>query len=227
MNVSGMRWAILVAAGAAMIACGDEGSQPSSNVRRATTVAPQPANNAPTISGSPAPAIVEGQVYLFKPAASDPDGNPLTFSISGKPAWAAFNASTGQLSGTPGAGSVGTYGGIRIVVSDGSSQAALGEFTITVQQTGDGAATLSWLPPTSRTDGSPLTNLAGYKIRWGHAAGMYPNTISITNPGLTAYVIDNLAPGAYYFVLASFDTGGVESADTNPVSKTTSQLNAR
>ena len=65
--------------------------------------APQ-TNLPPVISGTPAASIVAGQAYSFQPSASDPNGDTLTFSISGKPAWATFNTSTGRLNGTPGTG---------------------------------------------------------------------------------------------------------------------------
>jgi hypothetical protein len=38
---------------------------------------------------------------LFAPTTADPSGQTLTFSIQNPPAWATFNPSTGQLSGTP------------------------------------------------------------------------------------------------------------------------------
>jgi hypothetical protein len=89
-------------------------------------------NNPPTISGSPATSVEEGINYSFTPSASDPDGDTLTFSIAGKPAWASFDANTGQLSGTPQGGDVGTYAGIVICVSDGEDTESLADFTIDV-----------------------------------------------------------------------------------------------
>jgi hypothetical protein len=186
----------------------------------AFTITVETGNRAPTISGSPATSIVEGQAYSFTPTASDADGDTLSFTITNRPSWATFNTSTGRLSGTPGAGTVGTYSNIQIRVSDGTVEAALPAFSITVQQAANGSATLSWNAPTTRTDGSPLTNLAGYRLRYGNSSGNYPNTITIGNPGLTSYVVNNLASGTWFFVLAAYDSGGLESSNTNPVSKT-------
>ncbi len=177
-------------------------------------------NRAPVISGSPATSIVEGQAYSFTPTASDPDGNALTFSIANRPSWATFSTTTGRLSGTPGAGTVGNYANIQISVSDNVQQASLSPFAISVQQAANGQATLSWAAPTTRSDGSPLTNLAGYKLRYGNAAGTYPNTITVSNPGITTYMVENLAAGTYYFAIASYDSAGVESINSSPVSKT-------
>ncbi|MCL4792305.1 MAG: hypothetical protein KJ040_09675, partial [Gammaproteobacteria bacterium] len=114
--------------------------------------APQ-TNLPPVISGTPTTSINAGQAYNFLPSASDPNGNALTFSISNKPAWATFDTGTGRLYGTPGAGDVGTYTGIVIRVSDGTTTVALGTFSITVTQVSNGTATISWIPPTQNTDG--------------------------------------------------------------------------
>lgn len=86
-------------------------------------------------------------------------------------------------------------------------------------QSSYGSATLYWQPPTTRTDGTPLTNLDGYRIRYGTAVGSYPNMIDITNEGLTSAVISNLPPATYYFVLSAYDAAGAESANAGPVSK--------
>jgi hypothetical protein len=178
------------------------------------------ANRAPAISGTPSAAVTEGQAYSFRPTASDPDGDALVFSIAKKPSWASFNTANGTLSGTPGAGTVGSYTGIVITVSDGKAQASLPAFGITVQQAATGTATLSWTPPTTRTDGTPLTNLAGYKVHYGTSQGSYPNRITINNAGVTTYVVENLSPATYYFVTTAFDSTGAESDYSNVASKT-------
>ena len=67
-----------------------------------------------------------------------------------------------------------------------------------------------------------LSNLSGYRIYYGTSQGNYSNTTSVTNPGLTSYVIENLAGGTWYFVMTAVDGAGLESARTNPVSKTIS-----
>jgi hypothetical protein len=178
------------------------------------------ANRAPTIGGTPPASIVENQAYSFVATASDADGDTLTFSIVNKPSWASFSTSNGALSGTPGAGTVGTYADIRISVTDGKASASLPAFSIDVSQSAMGTATLSWAPPTTRTDGTPLTDLAGYRIHYGTSPGVYSTRISIDNPGITTYVVENLAPATYYFVTTAFDTAGGESDYSNVASKT-------
>jgi hypothetical protein len=185
---------------------------------------PPPTNTAPTISGAPATQVTAGTAYTFTPTANDAEGNTLTFAITNKPAWATFSTSNGRLTGTPSA--AGSFANITITVSDGTSTASLAAFTVTVNAVATtpppatGSATLAWLPPTTRSDGSVLQNLAGYRIRTGNASGNYPNTIEVTNPGLTSYVVENLAKGTWYFVVSAFDAAGVESVQSSPVSKT-------
>ena len=178
------------------------------------------ANRAPSIAGLPPTSAREGQFYEFRPTASDPDGDSLTFGVTNRPAWASFDSATGRLWGTPGAGAVGTYSNIVIRVSDGTLAAALPAYAIAVAQVSMGSATLSWVAPTQREDGTPLVNLAGYRIRYGTAPGSYPNVLHIQNPGITSCVIENLPAGTYYFVATAYDSSGYESAYSAVVSKT-------
>jgi Fibronectin type III domain len=136
------------------------------------------------------------------------------------PSWASFNAATGQLSGTPGLQHVGTTTGIVITADDGAATTSLAAFNLTVQAVAAGSATLTWMPPTTNTDGSPLTNLAGYNIYWGPSHGNYPNSATLNNPGLTSYVVGNLAPGTYFFVATALNSAGVESTFSAAASKT-------
>jgi len=177
-------------------------------------------NRPPTISGTPTTSVLQGVAYSFQPTATDPDGNTLTFSIANRPAWASFDTATGRLTGTPGAANVGTTSGIAISVSDGAASVSLPAFSIAVQAVANGSATLSWLPPTTNTDGSPLTNLAGYKIYWGTAPGNYSSSATVMNAGLTAYVVTNLTPNTYYFAVKAVNSTGTESVFSNPASKT-------
>jgi hypothetical protein len=178
------------------------------------------ANRAPVISGTPATSVMVGTAYSFQPTASDPDGNTLTFSVTNLPSWATFSTTTGRLQGTPTASHVGTYSNIVIRVSDGTASAALPAFSIAVTAVAAGSATLSWTPPTTNTNGSPLTNLAGYRVHWGTTAGSYPNKVTVNNPGLTSYVVSNLVPGTYYFVVTALSSTGAESQFSNAASKT-------
>lgn len=180
------------------------------------------ANQLPTITGAPAANIREGEAYSFTPSASDPDGDTLEFTVSRKPSWASFDRATGHLSGTPQSADVGNFTNIGISVSDGQDSAALPDFDITVNQIALGTATLSWMPPTENADGSPLTDLAGYRIYYGRNSNLLDQTVNLDNPGLTRYVIDNLSPANWYFSMTSVNARGAESDRSATASKTIS-----
>lgn len=86
----------------------------------------------PVISGTPADKVIAGSTYHFAPLVTDPENDAMTFTITGQPAWTAFDSKTGILSGTPTEQQVGRYDGITIKVSDGSSSVSLPAFSIEV-----------------------------------------------------------------------------------------------
>jgi hypothetical protein len=164
--------------------------------------------------------VTVGQSYSFQPTASDPDGDTLSYSIANKPDWAAFNGSTGRLSGSPTSGDVGTYTGISITVSDGTASSSLQSFSITVADAQTGSATLSWSAPTLNEDGSPLTNLKGYRIYYGTSSTSLGSVLEVPTPGTTTAVVENLSPATWYFALKAYNTSNVESGFSNVASKT-------
>jgi hypothetical protein len=183
---------------------------------------PSAGNSAPTIAGTPSAVVIEGEPYEFVPSAADADGDALEFSISRKPSWATFNRATGRLAGTPGADDVGNFTNIVITVSDGDASAALGNFDITVDAIALGTATLSWNPPSENTDGSALMDLSGYRIYYGRSENQLNRSVVIDNPGLTRYVVENLAQANWFFAMTSVNAEGVESRRSPTVSKTIS-----
>jgi hypothetical protein len=189
-----------------------------------TVTVTAPAAAPPTISGTPSKTAQAGTAYSFTPQASSSSGKSLSFSIQNKPGWATFSIATGQLSGTPGSSDVGTDAGIVITVSDGSLSAALAAFTITVAAAPGtptvGSATLHWSAPTQNTDGSSITNLAGYVIEYGMSAGALSQSVNISSATTTSYTIPNLGSGTWYFALSSVSTSGATSSLSSVVSKT-------
>jgi hypothetical protein len=176
-------------------------------------------NTAPKISGTPSTSAKVGVAYSFTPTASDANGDALTFSITNKPSWATFSTSTGKLSGTP--SSTGTFSNIQIAVSDGKVLTLLPSFTVTVSSGSSttGSASLSWTPPTRNTDGSTLTNLAGYKISYGTSSSSLSKTVTIANAGISSYVVDGLTSGTWYFSIKAYTSVGTESAASPVASK--------
>ena len=159
-----------------------------------------PANSAPTIAGTPPTAAREGQAYEFRPAAADADGDPLTFTIANRPSWATFNARH-----RPPVRHAGHRQRRHLPRRhDPRERRRAGRdtcrpFSIAVEQASLGSATLSWAAPTLRVDGSPLGNLAGYRIRYGTAPGSYPQ--AAPDPESRHHVLRDREPARRHVLL--------------------------
>jgi hypothetical protein len=213
---------LIALSAAALSGCGggdDEATPASGTAQPPAPPPPGSSNHAPTISGNAPGAVNASSAYNFLPTAADADGDTLAFSIDNKPDWATFNTSTGRLSGTPAAADVGTYSNISISVSDGHDSTALSPFAIAVNAISNGRATLSWTAPTENTDGSTLSNLSGYRIRYGTNANALTNTIVIENASVTTYVVEDLAPATWYFAVTAVNSTGAESTYSNVANK--------
>ncbi len=172
------------------------------------------------ISGSPATSTTVGKFYSFNPTVIAAAGSTRSFTVTNKPAWAAFNPSTGHLSGTPTA--VATYSNIGIAVSDGKTTAKLAPFTLAVTAPAPapalGTVTLDWTIPTLNTDGSALTDLAGFRVYYGSSASALTKQVSIGSPATTQASIEQLTVGTWYFAISDYTGAGVESAKSSVVS---------
>lgn len=187
----------------------------------------QASSTPPTISGTPATSVTAGSAYSFTPTASDPNGLALTFSATNLPSWASINAQTGAVTGTPTSSAVGKSSNIVISVSNGVMSASLAAFSVTVNAAvasspppTTGSATVSWVAPTTNSDGSPLTNLAGYTIHYGNSATALNQTVQVANAGAASYVLTNLASGTWYFAVSAYTSSGSSSSLSAVASKT-------
>lgn len=217
--------AALLAAAIVLTGCGGGGDGGNTGTSSTPQTSPPPASNsAPTIGGKPGTSVQVGQRYSFQPTASDPNGDELHFSASNLPSWATLDADSGRLTGQPSDGDVGTYSNIVITVSDGSASASLAAFSITVvaAAAASGSATLSWAAPTENTDGSALTDLTGYRIYYGTSADDLGMSVSIDNPSISTYVIENLTSGTWYFAMVATNSKGYDSSLSQVASKTIS-----
>jgi hypothetical protein len=84
--------------------------------------------------------------------------------------------------------------------------------------TGTGAAVLSWSPPVSNTDGSPV-DLMGFMIYQGTSSGNL-QAVRVVSTIDTTTVIDNLLPGTHFFAVTAVSVTGAESSFSNVESKT-------
>ncbi len=79
-------------------------------------------------------------------------------------------------------------------------------------------ATLAWDPPVTHTDGTPLTDLAGYKVHVGSQPGVWDQVIDVQDPGAVGYAVSALTPGPKYFAVTAYDSAGNESGPSNQAS---------
>jgi hypothetical protein len=223
-----IRVLVPVLASLTLVGCGG-GADDAVNPLSSTATAAETGTAATaTISGTPSTSVTVGTNYSFTPAASDSDGGTLKFSISNAPAWATFNAATGQLSGSPKVTDTGMTTNIVITAADGTATASLPAFAITVTGTAgtptptSGTATVSWVAPTENSDGTALTNLAGYIVYYGNSASTLSQeqSIEVANPAALNYTITGLGSGTWYFAVISYTTSGEQSALSTISSKT-------
>jgi hypothetical protein len=185
-------------------------------------LAAEPAPVPPTlrISGTPPTNAEVSKSYSFTPTVIASAGSKLTYSIANKPAWADFSTSRGTLTGTPAKPNVGKDSDITITVSNGETNASLPSFSISVAPLVIGSATLSWEKPTENTNGTPLTNLVGYVVRYGLSSAVLGSSMVVNSASTTEATIENLGSGTWYFEVASLNSAGVQSEFTTVVSKT-------
>lgn len=89
----------------------------------------------------------------------------------------------------------------------------LGALTAQAAQTN-----LSWTAPATNTDGTTITNLAGYKLHIGSSPGNYQQSVDVGN--LTSYSDSSLNDAStYYFAVTAYSTSGVTSAYSNEISR--------
>jgi hypothetical protein len=82
------------------------------------------------------------------------------------------------------------------------------------------SVTLSWTAPTDNTNGTALTNLAGFDIYYGTAANALTQKISIGSVGVLNYVISDLTAGTWYFEVIAVNSAGTQSGPSSTVSAT-------
>ena len=173
------------------------------------------------ISGNPATQAVQGSHYSFLPTTNAPSGAGLTFFIQNRPAWASFNATTGELSGA--ATHTGTFSDIVISVSDGMQSSALAAFSIAVSAHSDGGGppTISGHPATAVLAGSPYSFTPTASDPGGHrltfsiqnqpswatfstATGTLAGTPTATEAGSYGNIVISVSNGTQTATLAPF-----------------------
>ena len=201
-------------------ACGGGGdSAPANAPQGDSPTSPGAANRAPSISGEAGEYARVGTRYEFQPTVDDKDGDQLTFSSNNLPPWATLDLETGRIAGTPDAGDVGAYESIVITVADATHVVKTGEFAITVLAAPTGVASLQWEVPPAKLDGSPLDNLAGYRILYGRSPDDLDRSVFIEGATVNTYEFSDLEGGIWYFAVAAVNANGLEGPPSTAAMK--------
>ncbi|MEO8017509.1 MAG: putative Ig domain-containing protein [Pseudomonadota bacterium] len=205
--------------------CGGGGSGGSAPMSQSAApqapVAPASVNRAPTISAAATELARVGVTYDYQPTAADADGDALRFSATNLPPWASMDPTNGHISGTPGESDLGVYESITIKVADSARETESSPFSITVvgEDAGNGIASLQWEKPPSKVDGSPLDDLAGYRILYGRNTNDLDRSVLIDDPATTSYEFSALDSGTWYFAVVAVNAGGLEGPATTVATK--------
>lgn len=78
-----------------------------------------------------------------------------------------------------------------------------------------GTAALAWTAPTTRVDGSPLTDLAGYAVEYGRSSGALDQLITVNDASATTYTVQGLESGVWYFSVRALAVSGTQSDYSN------------
>ena len=173
-------------------------------------------SSADTASASEsAPSLVNPSVGFIDRTSSTESGSTTVAATTPVPSTAAATSAT-PVSSTTNSSTAGSAPS-----STGTTTVASSNKTSTKPvSTGSGSATLDWMPPTENSDGTVLTNLAGYTVYYGTSPSSLTQSVKITNPGLASYTMSNLPSGTWYFAVTSYSSAGIESTRSGVVSAT-------
>lgn len=82
------------------------------------------------------------------------------------------------------------------------------------------SAVLTWTAPTQNTDGTTLTDLAGFHVYYGDTAVNLNQTATVTGATVKTTTIQPLAAGTWFFAISAFNARNIDSERSAPVSIT-------
>lgn len=170
-----------------------------------------------SISVTPAnSSVAKGSTRQFTATGTYSDGS--TQNLTSSVTWNSSNTGVATVSNAGSSKGLATGVAAGTATIRATSGSVSGNTSLTVTAPVTDKATLGWNAPTTNVDGTTLTDLAGYKIYYGTSPGNYTEVVDVGNT--TTYVVNNLTPGTYYFVVTAYNIYGAESNNSNEASKT-------
>ncbi len=83
----------------------------------------------------------------------------------------------------------------------------------------DRSLTVQWVAPTTNDDGTPLDDLAGFRVYYGNSSGVYGNSATVASSTTLSHRFDNLPTGTYYVMVKSLNSAAIESNASPELSK--------
>ena len=137
------------------------------------TAAPAPVNAPPTVTNPGPQNNVVGVALDLAITASDPNGDPFTYSATGLPNGLSINASTGHITGTP--NTVNVYA-VTVTATDNGTLSGSANFNWTISNPADVTA-----PTTPTSLAATAFSATQINLSWG---------ASTDNVGVTGYQIE-------------------------------------
>lgn len=177
-----------------------------------------------TPPGTIPPYVLAGRLYSVDIDATDPDGDPLTFSFATNPSGMTINSASGLVTWSPGVKDTGTHQ-VIVWVSDGTFAVQM-SWTVTVNML-NRPPVMAALPDTAIDEGQALTLTVS-------AADSDGNTIAFSMPSFpTGARLQNRVftwtpttaqAGQYTVVFVATDNGMPPLSDTETVNITVNNL---
>ena len=176
---------------------------------------------AEQVASQPAPSV---QVPVVE-SSGDPSVTLTVESVAAASSanlrWSSENVSSCTASGSwdgerPNAGSDSitlndTGDHTFLLTCQGNQGSAVSMVTVSLDGT-----EVAWVAPARNTDGSSLTDLAGYNLYYGQNSGDYTELLPVSDPSLTSIALA-IEPGEYYMAMTAYDEDGNESDLSNEI----------